>query len=273
MSIVYNTKRYIKKLTRESQRAYSIPLVSDSISRMFKNYRHKGRKLACVDLGSHIGTFARHSSHLFDYVYGYEPSVLFFRESKKVLAGIENVHITNKGISQHDNKQLVLREVIVEGLSEGKDVTSCDWDEEGLIQFHGELGPVHGIADSVSWKAISAEVGDVYFLKCDIEGAEYEALIAADLSNVSFLAMELHYTALGPERTIKLLQKLESQFDFLDRKDQLLFKSWPPPSMVYLVNRNYQSGFLPATKALFSVRNSIKGFVHQGATLLRRRFV
>ena len=79
--------------------------------------------------------------------------------------------MTPKCISQHDNEQLVLREVTVEGISEGKHVISCEWDKEGLIEFRGKPGPVHGIAESVISKAISGEVGDGYSLKCDIEGA------------------------------------------------------------------------------------------------------
>jgi FkbM family methyltransferase len=257
MNFVYDTPEYTQRMSKESKTAYRIPLVSDSISRILRGGLRSS--LVCVDLGSHIGTFAKFHSRHFSSIYGYEPSEVFFLASKLACREKDNIYFTNKGISRMDNQQLVLREVVVAGLSEGKDVTSAEWDEKGLSEFPGELGPIHSIANSISWKSISEEVsGSVFFLKCDIEGGEYEAFITADLSNVSFLAMELHYTALGPERTKSLLQKLKTQFEFIDSKDDIRFRAWPPPAMVYLVNKGYRDNYLWATKGLMRSKNLIR---------------
>lgn len=78
----------------------------------------------------------------------------------------------------------------------------------------------------------------VNYLKCDIEGAEYDFLIANDLDKVDFISMELHYTYLGVEKVRNLMKHLNKYFEFYDGSYLYDFiESWPPPAIVDLVNR------------------------------------
>lgn len=268
--MIYRSAEYVRKMEIESRQAYKIPFVSDVPSYLLRSGKRK--QLVCVDLGSHIGTFAKRYSKHFSRVFCYEPSREFFLESKKALSHLPNVKVSNFGIARVNGELLTLREVVVDGKSEGKDVTSSGWDEDGLREFHGKLGRVVGTSQSKDWASISSEIGSrIFLLKCDIEGGEYEAFIEADLSNIDFIAMELHYTALGPTRTNELLEKLLSQFDFIDPKQALRFASWPPPSMVFLVNRTCQDRFLRATRAAMGFRNSLGDLISRLKGIFNRR--
>lgn len=268
--MIYKSVEYVRKMEIESRQAYNIPFVSDVPSYLFRNGKRK--QLVCVDLGSHIGTFSKHYSKHFFRIFCYEPSRDFFLESTKALGHLPNVKVFNFGISRVNGELLTLREVVVDGISEGKDVTSSRWDEDGLRAFHGKLGGVVGTSQSKDWASISSEIGSrIFLLKCDVEGGEYEAFIDADLSNVDFIAMELHYTALGPARTNELLEKLLTQFDFIDPKQAQRFAAWPPPSMVFLVNRTCQDRWLGATRAALGFRNSLGAFISRLKGILSRR--
>ena len=270
MPMIFKSAEYVRKMEIESRRAYKIPFVSDVPSYLLRGGKRK--QLVCVDLGSHIGTFAKHYSKHFSRVFCYEPSSEFFLESKKSLSHLPNVKVSNFGISRVNGELLTLREVLVDGISEGKDVTSSGWDEDGLREFPGQLGGVVGTAQSKDWSSISSEIDSrIFLLKCDIEGGEYEAFIEAELSNVDFIAMELHYTALGPTRTNELLEKLLTQFEFIDPKQASRFAAWPPPSMIFLVNRTYQDRLLTATRVVMGIRNSLGVLISRLKGIFNRR--
>ena len=96
-----------------------------------------------------------------------------------------------------------LRRISFQGAVESKDFTTFEWDKQEL-ELSGYSGVCEGVEEnvsSISFADFSHLVGGILrFPTCDIEGAEYDFLCGSDLSSVSFLVMELHYTALGKER-------------------------------------------------------------------------
>lgn len=251
--MIINDSNYIKKMQHESKHAYKIPLISDQLGYFFRQLSRK--QFVCVDLGSHIGTFAKHYANQFSRVYCYEPSKECFDQSVQYLKDSSNVILHNSGISRNSGEKLTLREITVNGISEAKDLTAVEWDPKGLGDFQGKLGKVHGESDSVSWASISKEISEpIYFLKCDIEGGEYNALIAADLSNVTFLAMELHYSALGEQKVNHLVSHLLEYFDPLNPTNVEDLRNWPPPSMVYMVSKNAKIPVLWLTRIIVRVQ-------------------
>lgn len=68
--------------------------------------------------------------------------------------------------------------------------------EDGFCEVRGEtLGafivPNQGTTPMRSLKSLIDEIGEIDFLKCDIEGGEYE-IFNCDLSKVKFIAIEFH---------------------------------------------------------------------------------
>ena len=59
-----------------------------------------------------------------------------------------------------------------------------------------------------------------------------------DLDCVDYLAMELHYTYLGKDKVVSLMNHLSKYFNFYDELTiQSFIKSWPPPAIVNLINK------------------------------------
>ncbi len=102
------------------------------------------------------------------------------------------------------------------------------------------------LVNTLSWTDLMSKLGNppIRLLKCDIEGAEYQLFINSNLSNVEYLIFELHYTFLGREKVEELLSHLLKNFNFYFNKDRSLIEtnSWPPPSILYFVNKNIDRG-------------------------------
>ena len=156
---------------------------------------------------------------------------------------------------------------------ESKDFTTFEWDQHEL-ELSGYSGKFEGVEEtvsSISFADFSQLVGgEIHFLKCDIEGAEYDFLCDSDLSSVNFLVMELHYTALGKERVSRLLDSLERHLTYMSKEDQRKFRdNWPPPEILRMRNKNRR--LLLATFSLQVLNVGAKLFrVAKDILLLRR---
>lgn len=118
------------------------------------------------------------------------------------------------------------------------DFTTTDWESD-LVNSKQLTKQVENVVETISltklFKLISAPID---FCKCDIEGAEYDAFLGQDLSPINFLVMELHYDALGKQKTQELIDHLLIYFDYYRSSDRVLFNSWPPPQILRMINKS-----------------------------------
>lgn len=231
---------------------------------------------SCLELGVNVGAFALINHKRFDEIAGLEASNNNFNTANKNidLAGITNVKYFNLAASDESNKTMKLKAVMqrvngsnVEGSARSGDCTVLDIQNEDLdaIGFnHGiseEFEEVKSINFKDSLKLLNSD--RVNYLKCDIEGAEYDFLITNDLDKVDFISMELHYTYLGVEKVRNLMKHLNKYFEFYDGTELNDFvESWPPPAIVDLVNRNLLTPKLnffifikKITKKIYKIKN------------------
>lgn len=235
---------YFERMLAESKRTYRIPLITWP-SPLLRPLRVRLNRTA-VDLGVNVGSFSKAYGGLFNSVVGIDASSACISQARLNLAGMSNIRLIHGILSDVSGKDIALRRVYVGGGFESKDFTSISWDQDEVDRsdFQGRLGEIEEVAKSISWEDVVREAaGRIDFLKCDIEGAEYELFWGKDLSMVGVLVMELHYTGLGQKRSRDLVRYLEKFFDYLDPQEAVLFKSeWPPPDILRMVRRGSQSG-------------------------------
>jgi FkbM family methyltransferase len=208
-------------------------------------------KKVAIDLGVNIGAFALVNHGKFENIFGLEASSENFKEATNNIKkeNIGNVLYFNLAASNESDKTLKLRMVQkrvngenVEGSQRSGDYTVIEEDNAKLEA----RGFNHGLSDQYeevrtinftdALKLINAD--RINYLKCDIEGSEYDFLMDNDLGCVDYLAMELHYTYLGQEKVIALINHLLKYFNFYDEQTIHSFtKNWPPPPIVNLINK------------------------------------
>lgn len=228
-----------------------------------------------VDLGLNVGSFSKAYGGLFNSVVGIDASSACIFQARLNLAGMSNIRYIHGVLSAASGEEIALRRVYVGDRFESKDFTSISWDEDELASsdFQGRLGEVEEVGKSISWEDVVSQAGGrIDFLKCDIEGAEYELFWGKDLSMVRVLVLELHYTALGKVRTAGLLAHLESYFDYLDSNDRILFREqWPPPGILRMAKKGAgQRKFLLVWRGV-SFYRKIVVVIHRISRSLRER--
>jgi FkbM family methyltransferase len=219
----------------ESRRSYFIPFVNPP-------FFGRARKLIAVDLGLNVGSFPYVFGKGYSRIVSLEASGKCIAQAKTNLVDRSNIEYVHAAGGAESGFPTKLRRISVEGLVESKDFTTAQWDthELELSGYSGRFDGVEETVSSISFADFSQLIGaKIHFLKCDIEGAEYDFLFGRDLSSVRFLVMELHYTALGKERVRRLLDSLEKHLTFLSKEDEQKFrKNWPPPEILRMRNKN-----------------------------------
>ncbi len=180
-------------------------------------------KDVCVDMGMNVGAFTVANHKHFNTIYAFEASYTTLLKAKK---NIQSYHINNvqtyqlagystdnatvklKHFRSPDNHIDMSGNASVSDIPKYKDGTGYDettYEEVKSISLDG-------IFKLIQHKKIN-------YLKCDIECGEYDLLMNKDLSNIDFIAMELHCN-LGYEKISSLLQHLEKYFHY--------YKSYKP---------------------------------------------
>ena len=227
---------YTDQILKEVGTTYAIP---------FLNYPFKfgkAKRGVAVDLGSNIGAFSLIFSNNFREIICVEPSSLVNRSAYEnyLAAGIVPPYTYTAAVSHTDNLKINLHRVYVGDVYESKDFTTTSWDEEEITNslFKGVKREIEEVVTTISLPSLFAQIkGRVNFLKCDIEGGEFDAFINQDLNMIDFLVMELHYSALGKRRTNELIFYLEKFFDYYHPSDGLRFHNWPPPPILKMINK------------------------------------
>jgi FkbM family methyltransferase len=274
MNLYFLKKHSFRGLDEYSKRNFNEVEISYTVLGL--NWPNRGsvsKRRVAIDLGSNIGGFGRAFHNNFKTIYSVEPST---SANKVASEHFENESITNviqlhKAITGVDDERIELRRVYVGNSFESKDFTtsSAEWDKDEirLSDYRGRVGEIEEIVTSISLGTILKNIGsDIDLMKCDIEGGEYDALINQDLSGIKFIVMELHYTGLGRERVHLLLQHLELYFDYFHPRDKLKFHKWPPPELLFLINKNNPNWLLKLSGKIFTFR-----FVFHLSKLWRNR--
>lgn len=225
----------LDELILESRKSYLVP--------GFTGFPLKRGGVA-LDLGLNVGAFSICFANHFDRVVAVEASSRCIDVARANLerAQVTNVQIVHGALDSQSGKQVPLRRIYVGDTYESKDFSTVEMTNESLgeTDFPGRFGQVEEVATSIDWSELLAlsNCNSIRFVKCDIEGAEYNLLYEADLTMVDCLALELHYTYLGQERVRALISHLKKTHRVLGAgaANSLNKGEWPPPTLIWFVN-------------------------------------
>jgi len=227
-----------KELFQEIRYEYTIPFFNSP--RLFK----QKRSFIALDLGSNVSGFSLVFHRNFSKIFSFEASAKNVDLARNYLDLLEisNTTVYNRALAKKDNSKVTLHRVLdSNGNYRNSDFTTTNWDrlESGERNSNSQIEQiVEGIALSSIFEFVGTHID---FLKCDVEGAEYDGFIGQNLDSIKFLVMELHYDALGEIKTRELLDHFEKYFDYYRPADKNLFSSWPPPQILRMVNKSDKS--------------------------------
>lgn len=151
-----------------------------------------------VDIGSNNGCFLNAFKDHFSKIDGYEANFFLVEKLKERFNGSDNINIYNKAVSFEDNRvlKLLAHKYSNDNGSSSieKNTHDQDWEE-----FICEV-------ESISLESILKKCNNkIDYMKIDCETSEYEFLINKDLSNIKYIAIELH-CQLGIEKYTELYE-------------------------------------------------------------------
>jgi FkbM family methyltransferase len=163
------------------------------------------RKLICVDVGSAQGYFSTLQEAAFDEIYCFEPNYINF---KKAMRNVSEKNLFNK---------IAVFNFCATGSQKSGDIIDFTFDDRcspygsSIVESSANLNCSHSvmcIGLPQIFKFINYNF--IHYLKCDIEGSEYDFLYGEDLTNIGILSMEFHSKILG-KRTQKLIEYIINQ--------------------------------------------------------------
>jgi FkbM family methyltransferase len=140
-----------------------------------------------LDIGGYIGDTAIHFSHLgASKVYVYEPHpVLYQMLAKNVeINNLKNITTINCGVSDEDS---------IISIKEKKKFDGPTWSFGSELPKEQEGKAVE--IETVSFKKIIENIGEIDFMKMDCEGYEFPALLSCDrvhLKKIKKMVLEYH---------------------------------------------------------------------------------
>ena len=160
-------------------------------------------EVVCVDVGAAQGYFILQNHEKFDRIYAFEPcypnyvklaqnlNALYMNEKKNVAffnvacSGNEDIKIENFSFYNH-----------------GSPYGSSLIDKAAIKKSNSQ----HSVI-SLSLDNLFTLIGEdrINFLKCDIEGSEFDFLCGKDISRIDVVSMELHRGTLGNKRAKNLI--------------------------------------------------------------------
>lgn len=207
------------------------------LARHIKSPRASRR--VAIDLGLNIGSFPLVFGKHFGEILAVDASSSCLVSAKENLRKLKQVKYVHAALAGQSGKQVALRRIYVENRWDSKDLTTTEFDEVTSREtgYRGVPGEVEETVETLSFSDLleKHDLGRVDFLKVDIEGAEFETFIDADISKVQALVMEVHYSFLGQEKVRLLVGHLLEELEFVDSVDRRLFlECWPPPDLLIM---------------------------------------
>tara|TARA_E500000318_G_C3561662_1_gene213723 strand:- start:1866 stop:2531 length:666 start_codon:yes stop_codon:yes gene_type:complete len=154
----------------------------------------------CVDIGSNVGSFFSTYHNFFSKIHFYEPFrdcyQICLEKSKKY----NNVSGFNEAVLDQvkDSVSVIGHQDNDSGSNAIKyNTTNSDWNDEEI-----------GSCPSVDLETVLSRVGgSIDYLKCDCETSEYNVFYGKDLSDIKYIAMELHWQ-MGEEKYYNVLNHI-----------------------------------------------------------------
>lgn len=262
----YDRVSYLEASLKEVSGSYRIPFLAWP-GFPFDRPFWPSRKVA-LDLGANVGAFSIAYAPVFKFIFAIEASSRCIREAQSNLNSfnISNVSLIHAACGSISGEEVALKRTYVEDTWELGNLTTFAWDmaEVERSQAPCYLGEVEEVVHVVDWGDIQNMIGSsrISFVKCDIEGAEYDLFMGKDLRSIDFMVMELHYTALGPARTRELLDHLGKCFDFyLPGDERRFYEQWPPPAILRLTNKRTNSFTRHLTSQMIGILRKIRKIV------------
>ena len=162
-----------------------------------------GPEKIAVDLGANCGLFELNFHDKFKNIYYFEASHNNFIEATRNILDpgnkIDNCYGFNLAVAKQTGK--LIKIFGAKTGDRGSNTILSDVDHSNNDDYHHIL--------SISFNDIFNLIGanKIDYLKMDIEGAEYEALMNADLKNVEYVCIEIH-NMLGARKIAELKNKL-----------------------------------------------------------------
>ena len=181
------------------------------------------KKLA-IDVGANIGGFSTAYNQEFEKIIFFEANPKAFEIAKNNTKNFENIKGYNLAVSDESGKFLKLMNHFSNDLGSvscSPSVTSVskDWVET--------IGDIKTISLEDIFKLVDNQ--RINYLKLDCENSEYEILMNKDLSNIDYIAMELH-CQMGEKKYKELLDYVSKYFKISGNTSYKLDKN----TLIYL---------------------------------------
>jgi FkbM family methyltransferase len=164
------------------------------------------KKLA-IDIGANIGGFSTAYNDEFEKIIFFEANSKAFEIAKNNTKNFENVKGYNLAVSDESGKVLKLMNHFSNDLGSVSCSPSVTDINEDWVET---IGDIKTISLEDIFKLVDNQ--KINYLKLDCENSEYEILMNKDLSNIDYIAMELH-CQMGEKKYKELLDYVSKYFN------------------------------------------------------------
>ena len=178
------------------------------------------------DLGVNVGGFSKAYFEKFDKIVAIEAHPQTYEFAKKNLSQYENIEVHNYAVYKDSSSKVNLFE-----WKEGDcgSTSLINLDDNQQLEYSQSV-------DTIDFDSMVSRWGMPNYIKIDVEGSEYDFLMGKDLSEVDFIAIEIHYGFLSDKKIEELLAHLLQYFDIEREKKGVKGVSHPEYN---LINKNY----------------------------------
>jgi FkbM family methyltransferase len=182
-------------------------------------------KKIAIDIGANIGGFSTAYHKDFEKIIFFEANPNAFEIAKNNTNNFKNVEGYNLAVSDESGKVLKLMNHFSKDLGSVSCSPSITGVNKDWVESIGEI-------QTTSLEDIFKMIGNqrINYLKLDCENSEYEILMNKDLSNIDYIAMELHWQ-MGEEKYKELLDyvskffKVSGNTNFIVDRNTLIYLS------------------------------------------------
>jgi FkbM family methyltransferase len=164
-------------------------------------------KKIAIDIGANIGGFSTAYHNTFDKIIFFEANPTAYLIAKENTKNFNNIEGYNLAVSDESGKVLKLMNHFSKDLGSVSCSPSITDINEDWVEDIGEI-------QTTSLEDIFKMINNqrINYLKLDCENSEYEILMNKDLSNIDYIAMELHWQ-MGEKKYKELLEYVSKFFN------------------------------------------------------------